>query len=553
MDTRQREPLTTVLPGQELERSLMSLLRISDKLNSTHDLDSLLDTLIEQVLELTDAESGCAGLRTAKGMSGGRYRQGMGVVHMRSECSPETGWPGWVLTHGTHYLTNDASNDTVIAPAIRERFSVTSGMCIPIVDGRKDAIAFFEVYNKKSGAEFTPQDLKNSLAAAQIASLAIQNGLTYRRLMALAAFSRSLTLAGDLAQILEVVGQHLEINFNRGSVVLLPADRGLAPRFQTPEFILTAMELKAAAWCWEHGEEAGASTANVPDAESHYLPLTVRGKIVGVLGLESKPGALSFTPQRELLTGFVGQSALAIGRALLEEKLRRLRFLDESDRVQNAILAAVSHEVRAPIAAITAAVSGLLNASVPLDKTRERQLLRTAEDETKRLHRLMNNLLNVTRLEAGVWRVKIEPCDLSDVVAAAIEELGTAAQERQISIEIPLDLPLVPMDFDLIMQVLVNLFSNALKYSASGQPIHLRSRMISGALEVTVVDRGIGVPEGDLDRVFQKFHRLAEASSVDGLGLGLAICKEFVEAHRGRIDLEHNPEGGTIVSFVLPL
>ena len=537
---------------EELEHSLTSLLRISDKLNSTFDLDSLLDALVEQVLELTSAETGCAGLRTPKGMSCDHFLQGTAIVPLIYDCGPGKGWSSWLLTHGTSYLTNDALHDTVIVPEIRKRFGVLSGMSIPIFDNKKDVIAFFEVYNKKAGAEFTPQDLKNSLAAAQIASLAIQNGLIHRKLVALSAFSQSLTLESDLDQILEVVAQHLELNFHRGSVVLLPSNEGLSLRFQTPEFISTAKELEAAAWCWEHGQEAGASTTTLPDAQTYYLPLTVRGKVIGVLGLGPKPDVWVSTFQRELLAAFIGQSSLAIDQGLLQQKVRRLRFLDESDRMQNALLSAISHEVRSPLAAITAAVSGLLDSSFPLDQSSERQLLRTAEYEVKRLHRLMNNLLSVTRLQAGVSRVKFELSDLSDVVGAALEELGTSMHKRQISIDIPADLPLVPMDFVLITQVLVNLFSNALKFSPAEQPIHLRSRLMNDELEVMVVDHGIGVPQGDLDRVFQKFHGLAESSSVDGLGLGLFICKEFVEAHRGRISLEHNPEGGTIAKFVLP-
>ena len=195
-------------------------------------------------------------------------------------------------------------------------------MSIPIVDGKKDVIAFFEVYNKKPGAEFTPQDLKNSVAAAQIASLAIQNSLTYRKLMALAAFSRSLTLASDLEQILEVVGHQVEINFNRGSVILLPADQRLTVRFRTPELRLTPREMEAATWCWEHGQEAGASTATLSDARALYVPLIVRGQVIGVLGLESSSADWFSTPQRELLAGFIGQSALAIERGLLEQKVR---------------------------------------------------------------------------------------------------------------------------------------------------------------------------------------------------------------------------------------
>jgi K+-sensing histidine kinase KdpD len=151
-----------------------------------------------------------------------------------------------------------------------------------------------------------------------------------------------------------------------------------------------------------------------------------------------------------------------------------------------------------------------------------------------------------------VSRLKLEPSDLSDVVGAALEELGTSTQKRLIAVQIPSDLPLVPMDFDLITQVLVNLFSNAIKFSPSDRPIDVRGQIVDGKLEVSVVDRGRGIPNSDLDRVFQKFHRLEKFSSVDGLGLGLFICKEFVEAHRGQIRLEINPDGGTIVRIVLP-
>jgi two-component system, OmpR family, sensor histidine kinase KdpD len=537
---------------KELERSLISLLRLSDRLNSIFDLDTLLDVLVQQALDLTNAQSGCAGLRTSNGMSCGHFLHGSDVVPFLYDSGPGTGWAGWVVTNKTPYFTTDALKDTIIVPDVRERFGVVSGMCIPIIDGEKEVIGFFEVYKEKSSKKFNQQDLKNCVAAAQIAALAIQNVLTNAKLVALAAFSRSLTLAGDLEQIVEVTGHHLETNFHCGFVLLLPADQGLVVRFRTLEFLWTDKELEAASWCWQHGREAGAQTAILPGARARYLPLMAREQTIGVLGLESRADGWLSAPQRELLAGFVGQSSLAIERGLLEQKVRRLRFLDESERLQNAILVAISHEVRAPIAAITAAVSALLSPGLSLDRPRERKLLGTAEYEIKRLHRLMNNLLSVTRIQAGVSRLKLEPSDLSDIVGAALEELGTLTRKRRITVQIPSDLPLVPMDFDLITQVLVNLFSNAIKFSPSDQPIDVRGQIVDGKLEVSVVDRGRGIPSSDLDRVFQKFHRLEKFSSVDGLGLGLFICKEFVEAHRGQIRLEINPEGGTIATMVLP-
>ena len=125
-------------------------------------------------------------------------------------CAPGVGWPGWLIEHGTHYLTNDAAHDPVIVPEVRERLAIKSGIAIPIVDSEKDVIAFFEVYNKRGGDGFTQADLDHSLAVAQIASLAIHNRLLYRNLSALAAFSQSLNTASDFDQILDVVGRHIE-------------------------------------------------------------------------------------------------------------------------------------------------------------------------------------------------------------------------------------------------------------------------------------------------------------------------------------------------------
>jgi len=534
------------------EHSLRSLLRMSETLNSASDLDSLLDALVEQLLELTGAESGCAGLRTSQGMSCGHFFQGSRVVPLTYHCAPGVGWAGWLIKHGIHYLTNDATHDPVLLPEVRERLGVKSGIALPIVDNEKDVIAFFEVYNKRGAVGFTSADLDHCLAAAQIASLAIHNRLLYQNVSALAAFSQSLTVASDFDQILEIVGHHMEAHFKRRSIILLPVNGGLTPRFRSPEFVFGESERAAATWSWDHGQDAGRSTEILSAAQAHYLPLKARGQVIGVLGLEVKPETWFSNVQRRLFSAVISQSALAIEGGLLEQKVRRLRFLEESDKVQNAVLSAISHDIGAPLAAITASLSGLLTSQGALDQAAERQLLETADLEARRLHRLVNNLLNMMRLETGASTVKTEPCDLLDVVSAALEELGPSAGQRQVSFDIPEDLPLVPMDFGLITHVFINLLSNAFKFSPPDQPVEVQGRIIDDQLEVLVVDRGIGVPPEDLGRVFEKFYRAAEFGSSNGLGLGLAICKAFIEAHGGRISLENNPMCGTIVRFVIP-
>jgi PAS domain S-box-containing protein len=480
-----------VTAQKETERSLRSLLHLSDKLNSASDVDGILDRLVEELLESIGAESGCAGLRTTQGMSCGHFFQGLSVVPLTYHCVPGVGWAGWLIEHGTHYLTNDAAHDPVILPEVRERLAIRSGIAIPIVDSEKDVIAFLEVYNKRGDGGFTQADLDHSLAAAQIASLAIHNRQLYRNLSALAAFSQSLTTASDFDEILEVVGRHIELNFKRRSVILLPFNGGLTPRFRSAGVVLGESELAAAAWSWEHGQDAGRSTDILSAAKALYLPLKARGEVIGVLGLEVKPKAWFSNVQRQLLGAFISHSAFAIERGLLEQKIRRLRFLEESTKVQDAVLSAISHDVRTPLAAITASLSGLLSSNGALNQAAEHQLLETADLEARRLNRLVNNLLSMTRLETGVSTVQTEPHDLLDVVSAALEEMGPSPGQRQVSLDIPEDLPLVPMDFGLITHVFINLFGNAFKCSPPDQPVEVRGRIINDQLEVLVVDRGI--------------------------------------------------------------
>jgi two-component system sensor histidine kinase KdpD len=162
-------------------------------------------------------------------------------------------------------------------------------------------------------------------------------------------------------------------------------------------------------------------------------------------------------------------------------------------------------------------------------------------------------LLDMTRLEGGAIRVKTELCDVHDVIGAALHQLGEAAHRHSISVAIAPNLPLVPMDDVLIVQVLVNILDNALKYSPGAAPIEIEARLQTGQLEIRVLDRGRGIPEQNLERVFDKFFRVALPGAPKGAGLGLSICKGLVEAHNGRILAKRRTLGGTEFAFFLPM
>ena len=165
----------------------------------------------------------------------------------------------------------------------------------------------------------------------------------------------------------------------------------------------------------------------------------------------------------------------------------------------------------------------------------------------------LGNLLDMTRLDAGAIRVRRELCDVQDVIGAALQQVGERLDNRPVEIETAPDLPLVPLDFALVVHVLVNLIDNALKYSPPDSPIHIHTRTSDGRVSIEVADQGIGIPAEDLERVFEKFYRVQRPDSVMGTGLGLSISKGLVEAHGGQIVAQNRAGGGTIVTVSLPL
>jgi len=207
--------------------------------------------------------------------------------------------------------------------------------------------------------------------------------------------------------------------------------------------------------------------------------------------------------------------------------------------------------LRSPLASITGALDSVLEDWKLLDVRTQRELLETAQGEARRLNQLVQNLLDMTRLEGGALHLNTVQCDIQDVIGAAINQIGEAARQRQIAVDLAAELPLVPLDFVLIVQVVANLLDNALKYSESLAPVQVEAQIVEDQLQVRISDRGKGIREEDLERVFDKFYRETSAGP-PGAGLGLSICKGLVETHGGRIWVKRRPEGGTVATFTLP-
>ncbi len=370
---------------------------------------------------------------------------------------------------------------------------------------------------------------------------------------ALYTFSRDLAVAEEVTAIVQAIIANVGRTLGCEVVVFLAEDSALR-RIPPDEAVSPdAQEMAVVEWVWAARSPAGRDAEPHPLTPGYYVPLRTRQRILGVLGVKLRGDHHALTVgQRRLLDAFAGQAALAIERAQLSEMTRRAHLLEATEKLQAALLNSISHDLRTPLVTITGALTTLEDTETTLAPQARRALVATAREEAERLNRLVENLLDMTRLEAGALRVRIIPEDVQDVIGSALEELGPRLGERPIHVEIPRDLPFVALDFVLIVHVLVNVIDNALKYSPPGAPITIEARAAAAEVEIRVLDKGIGIPSGDLERIFDKFYRVQRPDNVSGTGLGLAISKGIVEAHGGRIYAENRPDGGAVIVLCLP-
>lgn len=428
------------------------------------------------------------------------------------------------------------------------------------------------------------------------------------RTATLYAASQLIVSTQDQQRLLELLAERMVAVFRSGGVeacaIVLPDERDQAAMGATfpaggplaDALSLARRERQAQAATALHQGSAGGSAVAVAreDAEqdgvAFYLPLKSTRGIVGALGVAGSPAlrrlvagfapALSPAlasgtatpqpvvaaqdPQVTLFAAFCDQIALALDQIALRREIIHTEVLRESDQLKTALLGSVTHDLRTPLAAIQAAAGSLLDESTPWSEAERRAFAETIESSAERLTRLVSNLLDLSRLEAGVLVPERRWYPLADVIAPVLDRLELAGHTAgcAVTVDLPDDLPLAFIDHAQIEQVLTNLIENAIKYSPPTAPIAVRARALAEppALEVRVVDRGIGIPSGEARAIFDKFYRVqhvelpwSSGRPPTGTGLGLAICAGIIQAHGGRIWAEGTPGGGATLAFTLPL
>jgi two-component system sensor histidine kinase KdpD len=308
-------------------------------------------------------------------------------------------------------------------------------------------------------------------------------------------------------------------------------------------------EFSVAAWAFGSRRPAGRHTDTLPSAEGLYVPLLAHGECLGVLAVRQPSGASMGLEQETLLDMFAGQIAVAMDRELLDAAAQHSAVVAESERLYRTLLNSVSHELRTPIAAIAGAASGL---SDPRADPKSLLLVNEIQAAADRLNLLVENLLDMTRLESGLLKVRRDWIDVSDVVSMAVRQTADLLAQHRLTVDLAPDLPLLRADFVLLQQALANLLHNAAMHTPPGTRVLVRAHGDGENLLLVVEDSGPGLPKEDPERVFEKFYRAPGAAS-GGTGLGLSIARGLVEAHGGTVHAENKPEGGARFSIRLPL
>ena len=380
------------------------------------------------------------------------------------------------------------------------------------------------------------------------------------RTASLFALTRALTTAKSARDVAVAASEHLARVFDAKVVLLAEKDGALDARSLADSgFELDEKERAAAEWVFKNGRPAGATTDTLPNARALYLPLDASPLLasgraasaaLGIVGLApNDQGRLARLDSRQHLEAFLGPIAGALERTRLAEKAQEALVRVESEELKNALLSSVSHDLRTPLAVITGTASTLLDG---VDEEARVELTQGIVTEAERLNRLVRNLLDMTRLDAGAITVHKEWQPIEEAIGVALDRTHAVLGARKVTTDVGADL--APYDSLLLQQVLINLLENAAKYTPPGSEILVRTEARPGEIEIAILDRGPGLAPGEETRVFEKFHRGERgASRGGGVGLGLTICKGIVTAHGGRIWAENRDGGGAAFHLTLPI
>ena len=391
---------------------------------------------------------------------------------------------------------------------------------------------------------------------ARIREQAEESAGRERRAIALLDLDRELAEGRTRQELSRIAARHIGRAAGGEAEVVIAEEVGLEGGIAgwPPTGLFETTEVRvAAAWAWLHREPAGLGTGHCAEAEALVVPLRTAMGPLGVMAVRPEPLGRRLThDEHQTVLAVASQAATALERALLAEQTDAARVEAEAERLRTSLLSSLSHDLRTPLATIEGAASTLLQHGASLSPEAMLEMAETIVEESRRMARLVSNLLDMIRVETGALAVQKAWQPLEEALGVALLRLDEALKGHTVDIQLPPALPLVPIDELLIEQVFINLLENATKYTPPGTPITISAWQADGAVLVEVADRGPGIVSGSEEAVFRKFYRLGGANEA-GVGLGLTICRGIVTAHGGRIWVAQRPGQGAAFRFTIPL
>ena len=364
--------------------------------------------------------------------------------------------------------------------------------------------------------------------------------------------SRDLSSALQIDQVISASTEVLTRTFGRDVALVLPdsADRLQVPALPADQ---VAIDTDIAQWAFDHDAEAGCGTDTLPSTYYRYVLLKAPVRLRGVLAIRPTNARWLHIPeQRRYIETFASLIAIALERVHFVQVAQSMLVNVESERLRNSLLAALSHDLRTPLTALVGLAESLASTNATNEAT-QRELAEEIRTSALRMHTMVNNLLDMARLQSGEVRLRKDWQSIEEIVGGAIRSLQPVLKGRLVEVHLPGDLPLVEIDAVLVERVFANLLENASKYTPASSPIEVGATAMPGWVTISIADRGPGLPLRDTATLFDKFTRGEQESAKAGVGLGLSICRAIVEAHGGKIRAAQRDGGGAVFSFDLPV
>jgi two-component system sensor histidine kinase KdpD len=375
-----------------------------------------------------------------------------------------------------------------------------------------------------------------------------------RRTAALFRLAKQLSLVTGVEFLVQTAGKQLEEIWQGQALIFLRDEHGTRLRYGASNAV-GGEEINGltATWVADHERPPGLDTDTLPNATAFFVPLVGAQRTLGAVGVRpDDPQRLADPEQQRLLETCASLIALSIERDESALEAAESHVAVEAETVRSSLLSSVSHDLRTPLAAVAGAAESVLAGTRSTLAATDRELLQSVVKESGRLGRLVENLLDLTRLESGVATPKKEWHVLEEIVGSALIRLKGDLGARRIDVDLPEELPLLHVDGLLLEQVFVNLLENAARYSPPGSAIKIAARANGRSIEIRIADEGPGLPPGAGNRIFEKFVRGGRSDGERGAGLGLAICHAIVHAHRGTIDARTVESGGAEFVVSIP-